>query len=278
MRTPFREHRRGRLAWLSIDLLESRGVTHGFTLRYGGVSRGGFASLNFTTRQGDRAERVRENWRRFEAAAGLRRGGWALVSQVHGAEVVAVGEGREACHHRRDCPEADAVVAGVPGVALGVLTADCLPVLLAGPAGRAVAVAHAGWRGTLLGVAPRALEKLPVEGRKGFGEITAGLGPAVGRCCCQVGDEVYEAFRETWGRSFARQIFTRADPWRLDLQHANRIQLLEAGLRDENIASLPFCTVCRPDLFFSHRRDGERTGRMLSFASVSPGREPAPAG
>lgn len=266
------------MAWLSIDLLESRGVTHGFTLRYGGVSRGGFASLNFTTRQGDKAERVRENWRRFEEAAGLPRDGWALVSQVHGAVVAAAGEGRGSCHHRRDCPEADALVTEVPGVTLGVLTADCLPVVLAGPEGRVVAVAHAGWRGTLLGVVPRALKRLPLEGKRDFRGITAGLGPAVGRCCFQVGDEVYEAFREKWGRSFSRRVFARADPWRLDLQQANRIQLLEAGLEDTQIASLPFCTVCRPDLFFSHRRDGERTGRMLSFVRASPERRSLPAG
>jgi hypothetical protein len=275
-----RERRRGRLVWLTLDLLEARGVDHGFTLRYGGVSRGGFASLNFTSRQGDRPERVRENWRRLEAAAGLPAGGWSLVSQVHGREVVEAAAGTSSCHHRLDCPPADAVVTTDRGVAVAVLTADCLPVILAAPGGRAVAVAHAGWRGALLGVVTRAVKILAAAGGGSPGDLAAGLGPAIGSCCFQVGEEVYEAIRKERGLPFARRVFRREDPWLLDLRQVCRIDLIEAGLGEKNIDGVPLCTSCRRDLFFSHRRDGERTGRMLAFArrgdrTLPPGLEPA---
>jgi YfiH family protein len=268
-----RERRRGRLVWLSLDLLETRGVDHGFTLRYGGVSRGGVASLNFTSRQGDLPERVRENWRRLEAAAGLPAGRWSLVSQVHGTDVVRAGRGRKPCHHRRTCPPADALVTTDPGVTVAVLTADCLPVILAAPGGRAAAVAHAGWRGALAGVVPRAVASLAAAGGAEPGDLAAGLGPAIGSCCFQVGEEVYEAFRKERGLPFARRVFQREDPWLLDLRQVCRIDLIEAGLREKNIDGVPLCTSCRRDLFFSHRRDGEPTGRMLAFARCRVVRE-----
>lgn len=261
-----RERRRGRLVWLTLDLLDAQGVDHGFTLRYGGVSRGGFASLNFTSRQGDLPERVGENWRRLEAAVGFPAGKWSLVSQVHGAKVVGAGRGKPSCHHRRDCPPADALVTTDRGVAVAVVTADCLPVILAAPGGRAAAVAHAGWRGALLGVVPRAVESIAAAGGVEPRDLAAGLGPAIGSCCFQVGEEVYEAFRKERGLPFARRVFRREDPWLLDLGQVCRIDLMEAGLKAKNIDGIPLCTSCRGDLFFSHRRDGERTGRMLAFA------------
>jgi hypothetical protein len=271
MSDEMKEHRRGRLAWLSSEVLEKQGIVHGFTLRYGGVSRGGFASLNFTSRQGDLPERVGENWRRIEEAAALPPGGWALVSQIHGAAVVEAAGGRSHCHHRNDCPPADALVAADPGVTLGVLTADCLSAVLAAPGGGAVAVAHAGWRGTLLGVLPETVLLLCRTAKVEPGELRAVLGPVIGPCCFQVGEEVRRTFAEHWGEGFARRIFRASDPWHLDLAEANRIQLLDAGLADGKITAAGLCTVCRSDLFFSHRRDGERTGRMLAFAAPAPG-------
>jgi YfiH family protein len=273
-----REYRRGRLAWLALDMLERRGVRHGFTLRYGGVSRGKFSSLNFTSRQGDSEERVRENGRRLEKAAGLTADGWALVSQVHSAEVVVAARGGSFCPHRNSHQAADAVIAGSAAVTPAVLTADCLPVVLASPASGIGGVAHAGWMGTVSGIVVRAVEEITARGGGPASKIVAGLGPSIGKCCYQVGEDLYLAFREKWGRAFVRHVFTRADPWKLDLQMANRLQLLEAGVPRENIAGLPLCTVCRPDLFFSHRRDGVRSGRMLNFLSNVSMEVPGPEG
>jgi hypothetical protein len=264
------EHRRGRLRWLAAELLERRGIRHGFTLRTGGASRGAFASLNFSSRGGDLPERVRENWRRLEAAAGLPARGWALLSQVHGARVENVERGDLACHHRRDHPEADAMVAAHrPRIVLGVLTADCLPVILGVPGARAAAIAHAGWRGTLEGVVMAAVRELCSATGVPPRDVVAALGPSIGRCCYQVGDEVRAAFLERWGAAYTRRIFQRSDPWRLDLPAANLLQLREAGVPVRAIEVMPLCTCCRADLFFSYRRDGPRSGRMLNFAATA---------
>jgi hypothetical protein len=263
------EHRRGRLRWLAAALLEGHGVRHGFTLRTGGASRGAFSSLNFSSREGDEPERVTENWRRLEKAANLPARGWALLSQVHGARVERIAAAGAACHHRRNHPEADGMATGRPGVVLGVLTADCLPVVLAVPGTAAVAIAHAGWRGTLEGIVPATVRELCAISGAAPGDVVAALGPAIGCCCYQVGDEVREAFVARWGRAHASRILKQADPWRLDLQGANLLQLREAGVRARLTVPLSLCTSCRADLFYSYRRDGRRSGRMLSFVTAA---------
>ncbi len=258
------EHRHGPLAWLAADLLERRGIRHGFTLRTGGASRSAFSSLNFSSREGDTTERVLENWRRLEKAAALPARGWALLSQVHGARVERIAAGDACCHHRRNHPEADGMATNRKGLVLGVLTADCLPVVLAVPGSRAVAIAHAGWRGTLEGVVQMTVRELCSISGAQPRDVSAAIGPSIGRCCYQVGAEVRDAFLVRWGAAYTRRILEKADPWRLDLQSANLIQLRESGVPSSNVATVHLCTNCRKDLFFSYRRDA-RTGRMLNF-------------
>ncbi len=196
----------------------------------GGLSRGAFSSLNFSSREGDVPQRVLENWGRLEAAAELPARGWALLSQVHGARVERVVAGGPACHHRRDHTEADGLATAATGVVLGVLTADCLPVILAVPGGSAVAIAHAGWRGTLEGIVQETVRELCAVAGAEPHEILAAIGPSIGRCCYQVGREVHEAFHERWGAAQTRRILEKSDPWRLDLQTANLLQLRESGV------------------------------------------------
>jgi hypothetical protein len=272
------EHRRGRLRWLTAEALERSGVRHGFTLRTGGASHGAFSSLNFSSREGDLPDRVTENWRRLERAANLPSRGWALLSQVHGARVELISAGATACHHRRNHPEADGMATDRAGIVLGVLTADCLPVVLAVPGTPAVAIAHAGWRGTLEGVVAGTVRELCTVSGAAPGDVVAALGPAIGRCCYRVGDEVMEAFRTRWGARQARRILEKSDPWKLDLQAANLLQLREAGVRPSAMAAVPLCTSCRDDLFFSYRRGGSRTGRMLSFVTSAAKGPSAPGG
>jgi len=263
------ERRAGRVSWFAAEHLERHGVRHGFTTRSGGASRGAFSSLNFSSREGDVPARVNDNWGRLEAAAALPARGWALLSQVHGARVMRVAAGGPCCHHRRNHPEADGLATSAPGVVLGVLTADCLPVVLAVPGTGAVAIAHAGWRGTLEGVVPETVRELCALTGSEPHEVLAAIGPSIGRCCYQVGVEVHEAFRERWGAAHTRRILEKSDPWRLDLPAANLIQLREAGVRSCNVALAQICTHCRKDLFFSYRRDGMKTGRMLNFVTAA---------
>jgi YfiH family protein len=180
-----------------------------------------------------------------------------LLKQVHGATVhSAPWQGR---------PEGDAAVSEQPGLLLGIETADCRPVLSAAPVRRVVAAAHAGWRGTAQGVAAAAVEAL-VRGGSRPEDLLAALGPANGACCYEVGPELQEAFGMEW------DTLTRPGPRgrpHLDVRKANRRQLERAGLGAGNIVSVDDCTACRPELYYSYRREGPAGGRMISYIGWS---------
>lgn len=247
---------------LRSPLLTAAGVPHAFSTRAGGVSGGVFASLNLGNPsdlppdQRDTSANIAENWRRVLAAAGLGDRRRVEVHQVHGGSVyvVRVGEPRQSAD--TSDLHADAVVSDDPGVVLAVRVADCCPVLLASPDGRVVAAVHAGWRGVLAGVIPAAVRSLR---EFGAGGCLAALGPTLCPEHFEIGPEVATAFVD----AFASDLPVRPAPapgrFRLDLAGAICGQLQAAGVRDVDV--LGRCTWCEPDLFFSHRRDGGRTGR-----------------
>jgi YfiH family protein len=176
-----------------------------------------------------------------------------LLRQVHGASVVeAPWSGT---------PEADASVAASAGCLLGIQTADCLPVLLVDPGRRLVAAAHAGWRGTAAGVAARAVDALVTRGSRPE-DLLAALGPGIGPCCYEVGDELREAFGASGACLFRPGPKSRPH---LDVRAANVRQLLDAGLRPAALHHVADCTRCRADLYHSYRREGKASGRMISF-------------
>jgi YfiH family protein len=224
---------------LAIDL---DGATALFSTRRGGVSEGPFASLNLGRRTGDEGERVEANRERLAGAVGHDWGAFARAIQVHGTRVRRV-EQRPA----REDPweEADGHATALAGVPALVFVADCLPIALVAPG--AVAMVHAGWRGLADGIVAEGVAAVGGEG--GRGSMSAAIGPGIGRCCYEVGDEVRERFPAE-----------AADGRRLDLTLAARRALEAAGVAEVHDAGL--CTACHPDLFFSHRRDDGVTGRQ----------------
>jgi YfiH family protein len=176
-----------------------------------------------------------------------------LLRQVHGCAVAA--------SPWEDPPEADAAVATSPGLLLGIQTADCLPVLLLDPVRRSVAAAHAGWRGTVKGVTREAVRALEARGSRAE-DLVAALGPGIGACCYEVGDDVREAFGPG-GAAFFRT--TPKGALHLDVRAANVRQLEEAGVRPASVYHVPECTYCLPGAYHSYRRDGKGAGRMISF-------------
>lgn len=213
-----------------------------FSTREGGVSEGPWSSLNLGRMTGDEPERVDENRRRVCAEAGADPDALALNYQCHSADVLRA---RPAARDDR----ADGLWTDEPGLPVLALSADCLPIALARANGDrpALAVLHAGWRGLLAGIAEAGVRAL------GGGRVTAIVGPGIGPCCYEVGGDVSTDFERAFGTGLTQD-------GRLDLWTAAERALQAAGC--ERVERLDLCTSCAPQRFFSHRRDGETTGRQ----------------
>ncbi|HEU4407378.1 MAG TPA: polyphenol oxidase family protein [Polyangiaceae bacterium] len=254
---------------LTSALLAGAGFRHGFFTRRGGVSEGPYASLNVAASSGDEPGRVGENLRRCAEAVGVGPGRLFFLSQVHGVRARAVGPGDEPGPVARE--EGDIVLSAEPGFACAVRSADCVPVLLADRHTGAVCAVHSGWRGVELdaaGAGARALGELAGPGA----DLIAAVGPHISADAFEVGDEVagrLEAISPAPGVVRRRP----GERPRVDLRAIVTAQLLRAGVRA--IDHVGGCTVAEPDLFFSYRRDGAASGRLLSaLVARPPGRPP----
>lgn len=236
-------------------------VPHGFSTRSGGVSTGRFASLNLGLATGDDVAGVEENLRRLAKAAGVEPSALFTVTQVHGSRVLAAPEVVDGAGVPGPCGEADGLWTGAAGSAVGVRTADCVPILIADPVGRRVAAVHSGWKGTEARIVARAVEALEREGSRP-GDLLAAIGPSIRACCYQVSADVAGRFA---GHG-PGVVIDEGGALHLDLAIAVRRTLTEAGVRADRIDLIPDCTACEEALYFSHRRDQGITGRHLSFA------------
>jgi len=226
----------------------------------------------FSTRRGERNDftlgppsspnpMVQMNRVRFLAAIGA--AGWPILKlkQVHSNIVVDMDDTFAA----GEAVEGDGAVTSLRDVALGVQTADCVPILIADSEGKAVAAIHAGWRGTAAGITKRTVGRLVEKFGINAKNLTAAIGPHIGVCCYEVGEEVAAAISDTGA-------VVRRPEWpkpHLDLADGNRRQLISAGLADSRIEASSLCTRCREDLFHSYRRDGTRMGHMLSVIGMA---------
>jgi purine-nucleoside/S-methyl-5'-thioadenosine phosphorylase / adenosine deaminase len=223
------------LAWPALDACPVDALV---TTRHGGVSAGDYATLNLSFGVGDRPQDVLENRRRAAAALGAELGDFVFGKQVHGAvaRVVTRAErGRGAAAADAGVGEADALVTSDPGTVLGVLVADCVPIVLYDPRAHVLGCVHAGWRGTVARVTDAALAAMAALGTRP-GDVIAGVGPAIGPDRYQVGEEVAQAVRECFGVRATHII--RPDGtgrWLCDLWSANRLLLREAGVAGHNI-------------------------------------------
>jgi YfiH family protein len=179
---------------------------------------------------------------------------------VHGTNVWRVGEPQP------DPPEFDGLVTDQVGPVLGAFAADCIPMVFADPVARVIGAAHAGWRGTVHGVATNTVARMVELGAKPE-NIRAALGPSIGPECFEVGPEVVEEFRATFG-DVPGMVVAGPRKDHIDLRVAMRTQLERAGLRPEHIDSSPPCTKCGPDRFFSYRRDGKDGGVHMGFIAL----------
>lgn len=236
-------------SWAAIG-----GLRHAFYGRDGGHSGGDWRGLNLSEKVGDDPLAVQRNWQRVaDAFAGMH---IARMNQVHGVAVRVPQPGAPAA-------ECDGMLTGAAGLALTVMTADCVPILMVAPSHRATMALHAGWRGTLGGIAAAGLEAARRLGIAAA-EWQAALGPSIGGCCYEVSLDIGTDLENRWG--------AMPDAWdpattrgMLDLRRANARILIAQGVAEDAVHTVGPCTACAHQRYFSHRRSGGRGGRQASL-------------
>jgi len=246
---------------LKVPSWERRGgPLHGFLGRRGGKSTGAFAGLNLSFRVGDDPEIVKDNFCDMKKAVGVHNLKITTMKQVHGDHIVDVTDNR-----LKEAGEADGMVTDEKGIFLGVLTADCVPILFSVRGRNVAAVAHVGWRGTLAGIAGKMVRHLRDRYNVGAGSVEAALGPSIGACCYEIGADVSKPLIEKWGRLARKCLNSRDGKEFLDLRELNGLLLHDAGVPQEQIFPIGPCTSCAREDFFSYRRDQKETGRQIGF-------------
>ncbi len=254
-----------------IEVVRSDKISypHGFSTRTGGVSEREFDSLNLGMNRGDDPDKVKENYRRFFNACGIEQEAFVCGRQVHGNTVMIVGKENAAKPYGYDdLYEADGYVTAEPGVPLVVFTADCIPLLMADEQAGVVAAIHCGWRSTVGDIAGKAVEKM-ASLNAAPENIRACIGPAIGKCCFEVGGEVVEAAKALLGQDDPN-LYTLKDngKYMLDLKNVLRTRLIQLGIPDTNIDTIADCTMCMPHKYWSHRYTGGIRGSQATVVCV----------
>ena len=265
------EHNKNGLVYLTADGFEAAGgVAHGFSTRLGGVSEGIYATLNLGMNRGDAPDRVRENYRRFCAAIGADMGNIVCASQVHGDTVRTVTAADLGIGLDEPEPwQADGLVTDIPGVTLAVYSADCLPILLYDPVRRVVGAVHAGWRGTALGIAAKAVERMVDCYGCDRLDILAAVGPGISKCCFETHEDVPNAMTAAMAGGVLPFIQLKDNgKFAVDLKGINAKRLELAGVTPDHIAICGDCTACMRDKYWSHRIMGTQRGSMAAMIEL----------
>lgn len=261
------------VTYLSFPILEDTGlVSHAFSTRLGGVSKGDFATMNFSFTRGDDRDDVLENYRRMAAALGVDRERMVLTWQTHTTNVRRVteeDEGKGIVQRQRlqGCGRPDYRYSRYNA---GYIFADCVPLYFLDPVHKAIGLSHSGWRGTV-----KRMGQVTVDAMKeAFGtrpeDIIACIGPSICGDCYEVGEEVADEFADAFHEKYHDVILLKKQngKYQLDLWKAKEIVLKEAGIKGDNLAVTNICTYCNPQLLFSHRRTAERRGNLCAFLSL----------
>lgn len=255
------------------------GLTAGFSGRAGGVSSAPWNSLNIGLHVGDKQGDVIENRKLLTEDIGWPYEAWTCAEQIHGAAVHQVREGdrgRGRSSMKDTIQGCDGIMTDVEGILLTSFYADCVPLYFFDPDHRAVALAHAGWRGTVGGIAAETVRRMSEAYGTRPERLIAAIGPSIGECCYEVDGQVIaevEALMNRLGLSetlaLTCMIPEASGKARLNLKELNRQIMIKAGILPTRIELSKWCTGCRVDLFFSHRMEGGKTGRMASWIGMA---------
>jgi YfiH family protein len=260
-----------------IKTLHSSIITcpHGFSTRTGGVSDGMFDSLNLGMNRGDEPARVTENWRRFLMSSDIYKKEFVCGKQVHGNTVhIADRSDLRPAYGKGRMNECDGYVTALPDVPLAIFTADCVPVLMHDPVKGVIGAVHCGWRSTVSDIERNAVDAFTSLGSDPA-DIRVAIGPAIEKCCFEVGGEVIDAVRELIGddaNSYVTKKTGHEDKFMLDLKGVVKHRFLMLGVKEENTQYVGECTMCHPEKYYSHRGTKGNRGSLASVICLTEGR------
>jgi polyphenol oxidase len=237
-----------------------QGLLHGFMGRRGGRSAAPYAGLNTSYRVGDDPKVVSQNVCDVKLAAGIHDGRVVTMRQVHGNHIVEVKDKK-----LKEAGEADGLISGEADLYLAVLTADCVPLLFVAPEQKLVAAVHAGWRGTLAGIADKTVRLFKSHYDVEANDLEVALGPSIGVCCYEVKDDVTVPLMKRWGSVTTPSISVRQGKSFINLRRLNRDILRACGVPGRQLYQVGPCTSCAAEEFFSYRRERCETGRQMSL-------------
>lgn len=240
-------------------------LAHFITTRTGGVSLPPYNSLNLGLHTNDNSDQVLANRSLLAEATGIAKENFLYASQVHSGDVKIIDSMAIENGILSQNPRTDATITNLPCICLIVMVADCVPVLLFDPVKRVIAVIHAGWRGTVHQIASITVRTMAEHFGCDPADIIAGIGPSIGPCCYEVGEDVRDFVSQSFGTTEGYLIRKNVSPKPyFDLWYANHKQLTDNGLKSENIETSEICTQCHSDIFFSSRASGGVTGRFAA--------------
>ncbi|MHA7583109.1 peptidoglycan editing factor PgeF [Paenibacillus vandeheii] len=262
--------------------LEFKHMKAGFTTRQGGVGSAPYASLNCAYHVGDDPADVLHNRKLVAEKLGFPLESWTCGEQVHGKHVTVItadDRGKGLLDRQSALQDTDGLVTNVPGVLLTSFYADCVPLYFYDPVQQAVGLAHAGWKGTVAGIAESMVEKMEQEYGSRRQDIRAAIGPSIGDCCYEVDEAVMQHVRvwldhssgnDEYKNSASNQVYRAAGNGKtmLNLKECNRHIMMKAGILPDHIECTTWCTSCNPELFFSYRKENSITGRMASWIGL----------
>ncbi|MBP3337357.1 MAG: peptidoglycan editing factor PgeF [Clostridia bacterium] len=254
-----------------IDFEKIPFISHGFTTKEGGVSKGVYFSCNLGLSCDEPFENVLENYNIVARKIGFDAKRLVLTKQVHSDKAVRVTE--KDCGNRLfgkgEVVECDALVTNEKNVPIGVFTADCTPILMCDTEQKVVAAVHSGWKGTLSEIGKNTLALMQNEFGTKPEDVKALIGPSIKKCHFEVKNDVYSLFCEKFGKSFIDSVTDiKGESFYIDTDSINVKSLVSAGLKEENISLCPRCTFCENDKFFSHRASGGVAGRQCAFIVI----------
>ena len=264
-------NQKGDLIYITFPSIEGKDVTAAFTTRMGGVSTGKFASMNMGFSSGDNKNTVLENYKILFGALGLDYKKAVLSHQTHtdNIKIITKEDIGKGIVKERDFSDVDGLITNIKGVALVTQYADCVPLIFYDPVKQVVATSHAGWKGTVLEIGLKTVNKMAEKFGCNPEDIKAAIGPSIGQCCYEVDDPVSDRIKAIKYLDLSKLLLDKGNgKYMLDLRETNKQILIKAGLKKENICVSDICTCCNSHFLHSHRATAGNRGNLAAIIAL----------